>query len=277
MTTSTYSPASGMADIVAYSREIMAFPRLAEDEERDLAIRCRAGDGSARERLIRCNLRLVVRLCKARHERTGSASGLPLAELIAEGNLALVYAVDSFTPGQGFRLSTHVKYRVQQALRSLYLNLAPNRLPFGHDSLTQVMRFNRAAESMVGRDGSRPGFDEVAAALGLSGRERSEMRCKLGASAFCRQADEVNPVDSAVSREPSPEQGAEVAELAALIREKLDRIDPEYADVLRARYGIDRDGPRTQAEIARDLGVSVSTIQAIEYTARRRLADHLAA
>ena len=263
------------ADLKVYLNEIASYPRISRADEHDLAVRSRAGDELAREWLIRCNLRLVVRLCKARHQRTGSASGLPLAELIAEGNLALVYAVDSFTPGQGFRLSTHVKYRVQQALRSLYCKLAPNRLPFGHDSLTRVMQFNRTAEALVGPDGSRPTFDEVCDAMRLSGRGRVEMRHKLEATAFHRQSDEVNPVDSATGRERRPEVEAEVAELATLIREKLDRIDPEYAEVLRARYGIDRDGPRTQVEIARDLGVSVDTVQAIESIARRRLADHL--
>src|SRR5262249_45633116 len=144
-----------------YLRDINKTPLLSAAEERELAYRVEEGDGPARDAMVRANLRLVVNIARAYLGR-----GLPLEDLIAEGNLGLVRAVEGFDPSLGGRFSTYASYWIKQSIKRAVINTAKAvRLPaYMHELLTKWKRAATALQEELGRPATP---EEVAGLLGL--------------------------------------------------------------------------------------------------------------
>jgi RNA polymerase primary sigma factor len=257
-----------------YLDEIRGDALLSADEERWLAAAIARGDKEARTRLIRHNLRLVVRIA-----RDYSGRGLTLDDLVGEGNLGLIRAAEEFDPGFGVRFSTYASYWIKQAIRHALLNTtATIRLP-AHmvGLLTKWRRAEKALRRDLGRD---PSPERVADALGLSPAQRvmveSAFRAKRLRLDTDRSRDEDDGVwssDEAVDGHAAPELAVEDAEIRDEVRRRLSRLDDRERTIVALRFGLDGHAPLTLKEIGLRLGVTREWVRKIEARAVRKLDD----
>ncbi len=240
----------------------------------ELGRRIRQGNLKAREHMIRANLRLVVSVAKRFAGR-----GLPLQDLIAEGNLGLLRAIDKFDPEAGFRFSTYATWWIQQTIRKALIKTSrPIRIPaYMVELLTQWNRTSRAMEEDLGRP---PTPFEVAKRLGLSKRKLGVIRQTLDTQVG-RAGDEevlgqlVEP-DTTGRRDHRPPDEIVVQEDALrTLREILELIDEQEARVLRLRYGLDGEPPASLEAIGQELGISRDRVRQVERNALRKLHDYV--
>jgi RNA polymerase sigma factor (sigma-70 family) len=263
------------ANLAVYFREIGGIPRLTREQEVDLAQRARAGDETAKERLVESNLRLVVQIARRYINR-----GLPLSDLIEEGNLGLLRAVDKFEPGRGTRFSTYATWWIRQAVARALANQARTiRLPVHIEML--LGRYKREHRRLTQTLGRAPSAGELAQAMGMSEEQIGEL-------------DELRlqPVslDAPAGRDTRP-LGDTLADtttdpaiaLTRLFRERadlaavLDDLAPNERTVLRRRFGLDGDEPETLEAIGQRLDYSRERIRQIEASGLRKLRALLAA
>lgn len=260
-----------MSTANAYFREVSRYPCLGADEEHALARRSRAGDKQARERLIQANLKLVISIA-----RSYASKGAALMDLVAEGNLALLAAVDRFDPERGLRFSTYavpwIKHAIKRARREIG-DLV--HVPQYVRSLTR--RWREMAPEVKKRLGREPGPRDMARALETkhrSGRllgkiadeSLSLKRVFLGADGVCDASESIPDL-----RAPDPAARAEEVNDREYVRALLDTLPPRDALVLRMRFGLDRDEPRSLRELASELHIARESLRQIEIQALRRL------
>jgi RNA polymerase primary sigma factor len=250
------------ANLAVYLSELRRIPLLSRDEEVDLARRLRAGDDAAKQRLIESNLRLVVQVARRYLNR-----GLPLGDLIEEGNLGLIRAVEKFDPERGTRFSTYATWWVRQAIvRALANQARLIRLPVHIELL--LGRYRREQERLTQALGRPPTLEEVARALDMPVErlnELDEMRLR--------------PVslESPVARATPADEGDDADRLGRLVRERrelvsvLDDLAESERRVLRARFGLDEQPAETLDAIGRRLGLSRERIRQIEQAGLRKL------
>lgn len=264
----------GDVALAAYLREIQEVPLLTADEEKDLARRVRDGDTEARERMIRANLRLVVSIAKAYVNR-----GLSLTDLIEEGNLGLLKAVERFDPGLDYRFSTYGAWWIKQSIRRALVNTARTvRVP---SYMIEVISKLKTASVALERELERPPtLDEIAHAMGLEDEGVDLLRRALRASRSGRSAVSLESLLGEGESLPDPRAASPDQELLesnerARLQTLLDSIDPREAEVLKLRFGIDVDAPMTLREIGTRLGVSRERVRQIETRALRKLSDRM--
>jgi len=263
-------PASEEVDLLrTYVRQIGNGRLLTAQEEALLAKRKDAGDMAAKARLIECNLRLVISIAKAY-----SASGVPLLDLIQEGNLGLIRAVEKFDYKKGFKLSTYATWWIRQAIsRAIADQGRTIRLPVHIvDVLKKIHRIDRQLVQSLGRD---PTSEEVAAVIGLPVARVIQLRQLLddpvsletpvgeGDSQFSDLVEDRNA--------DRPEEV--VAEQMKLdeLREALDGLQDRMRDVIELRYGLDGSKPCTLEEVGARLGVTRERVRQVEGRALREL------
>jgi RNA polymerase nonessential primary-like sigma factor len=263
-----------------YLREIRRAPLLTPQQEYDTAVLARAGDFPARQRMIEHNLRLVVSIAKNYLGR-----GLPMTDLIEEGNLGLMHAIGKFEPERGFRFSTYASWWIRQNIERAIMHQARLvRLPVHVvRELNQVLKARRALESMPndGSDGDRPvRVEDVAAAGGRPVREVSEL---------LRFAEQPTSLDAPIERHPS-DAGSEsmldsVAddgasdpmsltlsnEVDRLLEHGLDELNEREREVLAGRYGLRDREPETLEVLAERLGLTRERIRQIQQEALLKL------
>jgi RNA polymerase primary sigma factor len=256
--------ASGHLD--AYLDTVRDDGLLSAEEERTLAEAIRRGDGDARARMIRSNLRLVVKIA-----RDYLGRGLALDDLVGEGNLGLIRATEEFDPAYGTRFSTYAAYWIRQAIRHALVNTtATIRLP-AH--MVNLLTKWRRAERALGRVlGFAPSFDQVADELDLPVAKRRMVAQALDALRLCGQDDgeaarwEETPADLA-----APSSALEAAEERVLLLARLDRLDARERAVVALRFGLGGGDPLTFREIGGRLGLSSNWVRQLETNALRRL------
>ncbi len=255
-------------------RDIHRVPLLTAREELELATRVRSGDLEARERMIRANLRLVVSIAKKYGNR-----GLPLADLIEEGNVGLMRAVERFDPAMECRFSTYGTWWIKQSIRRALVNTTKTvRVPsYMVEIISKLKTTSARLESSLGR---APTMSEIAADMGLPpenvGLVRRAMRAaKDGAQAVSLDALVADSRDIADERASSPEEGLFDAQEIGRIQGLLDSIDPREAEVLRLRFGLDERAPLTLREIGRKLGISRERVRQIESRALQKLHERI--
>jgi RNA polymerase primary sigma factor len=257
------------ANLGVYLSEISRIPLLTREEEQALARRVRAGDEAAKQRMIEANLRLVVQIARRYLNR-----GLPLPDLIEEGNLGLLRAVEKFEPDRGTRFSTYATWWIRQAVTRALANQARTiRLPVHVELLlTRYAREQRRLTQALGRP---PTTEEMAKALDTSEREIAELEevrqhpVSLDAPAGGESTATLG--DLIADRAAAPETFAELFRDRADLASVLDDLAANERTVLRRRFGLEDNEPETLEAIGQRLGLSRERVRQLEGAGLRKL------
>ena len=257
-----------------YLREIGQTPLLTPREEIELARRIRKGDRRAREQMIKANLRLVVKIA-----RDYESYGLPLLDLINEGNIGLMKGVERFDPKKGAKLSTYAAWWIKQSIKRALANQSKTiRLPVHVvDKLFQLRRTASKLEEVLGRE---PSDDELAAELGYSvARVKQLRRAAVRPTSLDAPIgdDDTNRVSDVVKDEnaDTPYEQLEEKTNNALVHEMIGTLDAREQAILRQRFGLDGDDRKTLEKIGEQFGVTRERIRQIEEIALRKLRKRL--
>jgi RNA polymerase sigma factor (sigma-70 family) len=258
------------ANLGVYLGEIARIPLLSRDEEQALARRVRAGDEAAKQRMIEANLRLVVQIARRYLNR-----GLPLPDLIEEGNLGLLRAVEKFEPDRNTRFSTYATWWIRHAITRALANQARTiRLPVHVELLlTRYVREQRRLTQTLGRT---PTSEEMATALGTSVREIDELEAvrqhPVSLDAPAGEESTATLGDLLADRAVTPADSlAELFRERADLRSVFDDLAPNERTVLRRRFGLEGDAPETLEAIGQRLGLSRERVRQLEGSGLRKL------
>jgi RNA polymerase primary sigma factor len=264
---------STSAELDIYYSRIRNEDRLTADQERSLAEAIARGDNDARTQMIRANLRLVVKIARGYMGR-----GLPLEDLVGEGNIGLIRATEEYDPTFGTRFSTYAGYWIRQAIGQALMNTAATiRLP--SHVVVLLGRWRRTERRLRRELGTSPDPDQVAEALGLTSGQRSLIERGLH-SRRMGQAGSDDGFDERYSRgtveaardpHAPPEAALEAAEECEDIYRRMIALDDRERAVLHLRYGLGGTEPRTLKEVGRHLGVTREWVRKIELRALRKL------
>jgi RNA polymerase primary sigma factor len=256
----------------SYLREIDGTPLLDAGEERDLAWRVDGGDPEARDHLVRANLRLVVCIARRFTHR-----GLPMEDLIAEGNMGLMRAAEGFDPSLGLRFSTYATYWVKQSIRRALQNTGKTvRLPGYVSDL--LVKWGRASAALQGELGRDPEAAEVAERLGLSAKKLRIVQRAVRVHGVATREDADGrglPLHELPAGDGGPCAELEGAEEARRVLRLLDRMEQREATVLRLRFGLTGEGPMTLKAIGERLGLTRERVRQIESEALLELRELL--
>jgi len=267
------------SDLDVYLQQIDASPLLSADEERELCRRIiHENCPEAREHMIRSNLRLVVSIAK---RYTGR--GLPLQDLIEEGNIGLLKAVENFDPEQGARFSTYGAWWIKQAISRALINaVQPIHIPAYMVEL--IARWKRTSAELDKELGRPPEVGELAERMELPERKvqiiRKAVRACQRPTRASQQDDESEDAWSLPEmlydeRTTPPDRAALDHEELMTIGKLLEAISDREATILRLRYGLDGREPMTLKEIGEEVGVTRERVRQLEIQALARLQKRL--
>ncbi len=253
-----------------YLREIGKVPLLSGEKERELAIRVEAGDAEAKQQIIDANLRLVVSIAKKYIGR-----GMLFLDLIQEGNLGLIRAVEKFDYRKGFKFSTYATWWIRQAITRAIADQARTiRIPVHMvETINKMVRISRQLVQKLGRE---PSDEEIAREMEIESGRVEEIRriAQLPVSLETPIGEEEDSQlgDFIEDRNmPSPEDAAAGNLLHEQIEEMLDALSDREREVLRYRFGLEDGRSYTLEEVGRRFGVTRERIRQIEAKALRKL------
>ena len=251
-----------------YLKEIGKVPLLSPEEEIELAKRMKEGDVEAKKKLTEANLRLVVSIAKRYVGR-----GMLFLDLIQEGNLGLIKAVEKFDYVKGFKFSTYATWWIRQAITRAIADQARTiRIPVHMvETINKLIRVSRQLLQELGRD---PLPEEIAEEMGLSEEKVRKFR-ELPKNCFLETPGEEEdshlgdfiPDDDV----PAPAEAAAFTLLKEQLIEVLDTLTPREEKVLRLRFGLDDGRARTLEEVGKEFNVTRERIRQIEAKALRKL------
>jgi len=253
-----------------YLKEIGRVPLLTADEEVELAKRMEAGDEEAQKRLAEANLRLVVSIAKRYVGR-----GMLFLDLIQEGNLGLIKAVEKFDYNKGYKFSTYATWWIRQAITRAIADQARTiRIPVHMvETINKLIRISRQLLQQLGRD---PSPDEIAKEMEISvdrvreimkiAQEPVSLETPIGEEEDSHLGDFIEDQDA-----PAPADAASFTLLKEQLEDVLDTLTPREERVLRLRFGIDDGRSRTLEEVGQNFGVTRERIRQIEAKALRKL------
>ncbi|HEX4590250.1 MAG TPA: RNA polymerase sigma factor RpoD/SigA [Gemmataceae bacterium] len=257
-------------------REINETALLSAQQEKDLAYRIETGDAEARDQMVRANLRLVVNIA-----RGYSGKGLGLQDLIEEGNLGLLRAVEGFDPSMNTRFSTYASYWIKQSIKRALVNTAKTiRIPAYMVEL--LAKWRRATSKLTDDLGRPPTHEEVAKELGLPKKKLNIIKKAIRVYNSAPQTDAPETgwsIDEMLEdgRAKSPDiEMLETDDLSQVMM-MLDKMDKREATVLRMRFGLDDEEPKTLKEIGECLGLTRERVRQIESEALSKLSESLSA
>jgi len=260
----------GDSAIKLYLREIGQVKLLTPQEEIELAARIKKGDKKAREHMIKANLRLVVKIA-----RDYDGIGLPLLDLISEGNIGLMKAVERFDPAKGGKLSTYGSWWIKQSIKRALANQSKTiRLPVHLvDKISKMRRMAMKLQELFGRE---PTDEELAAELGTTAARVGMMR-----TASIRPAsldapvgdDDSNTYSEIVmdERAVSPYDDLEDKTVTGMLQDMVKHLDAREATILRYRFGLDGGTEKTLEEVGVKFGVTRERVRQIQNLALRKL------
>jgi RNA polymerase primary sigma factor len=253
-----------------YLQEIGRIPLLTPQDEIELARKIKKGDAAARERMIKANLRLVVTIA-----RDYVNLGIPLLDLISEGNIGLTKAVERFDPAKGAKLSTYAMWWVKQSIKRALANQSKTiRLPVHLvDKTAKVRRISLQMADELGRE---PTDDELGEEIGIPGESVTRLK-SLGIRPMS--------IDIPISDDDSTEFGDVIGDEEAqtpfeMLRDKnlldemdglLKILDKREKKVIAQRFGLDGEEPKILEEIGKSLGVTRERIRQLQNTALTKL------
>jgi RNA polymerase primary sigma factor len=265
--------ASGLqTPLETYLREINETALLSADDEQELANAIGQGDVRARDRMVRANLRLVVNIA-----RGYTGKGLGLQDLIEEGNLGLLRAVEGFDPAMGTRFSTYASYWIKQSIKRALINSAKTiRIPAYMVEL--LSKWRRASARLTEELGRTPTPEEVARVLGLARKKLPIIKKAIRIYNSTPQTDQSETgwsLGEIVMDERRKAPDEELLENDALkhVMEMLKTMDQREAVVLRMRFGFEGFEPHTLKEIGESLGLTRERVRQIETEALSKLAS----
>jgi len=257
-----------------YLREINETPLLTAVEEKELATRIAQGDARARDHMARANLRLVVNIA-----RGYTSKGLGLQDLIEEGNLGLLRAVEGFDPNVGTRFSTYASYWIKQSIKRALINCSKTiRIPA---YMVEILsKWRRATVRLSDELMRTPTPEEVARLLGLPKRKLTIIKKAIQIYNATPQTDQSESGWSlgdmvADERVRSPDIELLENDVMSHVREMMHSLDERQATVLRMRFGLDDSEPHTLKEIGEKLGLTRERVRQIETEALKNLGEGL--
>src|SRR6476469_5296524 len=273
-TTRRRTLAAVQTPLETYLREINETSLLTAADERMLAAAIAAGDVRARDRMVRANLRLVVNIA-----RGYTGKGLSLQDLIEEGNLGLLRAVEGFDPGMGTRFSTYASYWIKQSIKRALINCAKTiRIPAYMVEL--LSKWRRATARLTEELGRTPTPEEIARVLGLQKKKLPIIKKAIriyNATPQTDQADSGWSLGEIVMDErlKNPEDEMVENDVMKEVQEMLRTMDTREATVLKMRFGLEDTEPHTLKEIGESLGLTRERDRQIETEALSKLAEGL--
>jgi len=260
----------GDTAIKLYLREIGQVKLLTPSEEIELAARIKKGDKKAREHMIKANLRLVVKIA-----RDYEGIGLPLLDLISEGNIGLMKAVERFDPAKGGKLSTYGSWWIKQAIKRALANQSKTiRLPV--HLVDKISKMRRIAMKLQEELGHEPSDEDLAAELGTTAGRISQMR-----TAAIRPAsldapisdDDSNNFSEVVEDERAvdPYHELEDKTVVNMLQDMVKHLDEREATILRYRFGLDGGLEKTLEEVGAKFEVTRERVRQIQNLALRKL------
>ena len=257
-----------------YLREINETALLTADEEKTLARRIGVGDTEARDQMVRANLRLVVNIA-----RGYTGKGLALQDLIEEGNLGLLRAVEGFDPNMNTRFSTYASYWIKQSIKRALVNTAKTiRIPAYMVEL--LAKWRRATNQLTDELGRPPTNEETARFMGLPKKKLNIIKKAIRVYNSAPQTDQTEAgwsIDEMLSDGRTKTPDTEMVENDDLrqVLILLEKMDPREATVLRMRFGLNDEEPKTLKEIGESLGLTRERVRQIESEALAKLSDSL--
>src|SRR5439155_1794977 len=258
-----------------YLKQINESPLLTADQEKELGRRIiRDNCPESRERMVRSNLRLVVNIAKHYVGR-----GLSLPDLIEEGNIGLLKAVEGFDPENGCRFSTYASWWIKQAIKRALINgVQPIHIPaYMVEMMAKLKQAMRELEETLGR---LPNVDELSEHMKMSPKKVRIIRKAVKAYHSPTQfgggnGDSEMTINELVAdtHNPGPAEMIRDRDELRQLTELLDRIDEREARILKLRYGLDGEDPMTLKEIGERIGLTRERVRQIEHEALGKLRD----
>jgi RNA polymerase primary sigma factor len=274
-TTRRKSSAAVQTPLETYLREINETALLSAQDEQELARAIGAGDVEARDRMVRANLRLVVNIA-----RGYTGKGLGLQDLIEEGNLGLLRAVEGFDPSMNTRFSTYASYWIKQSIKRALVNTAKTiRIPAYMVEL--LAKWRRATNKLNDELGRPPTHEEIAKYLGLPKKKLNIIKKAIRVYNSAPQTDQAGDQGWSIDemlmdgRSKSPDMEMVETDDLKQVLHLLDKMDKREATVLRMRFGLDDEEPRTLKEIGECLGLTRERVRQIESEALSKLSENL--
>lgn len=257
-----------------YLGEIGFSPLLTAEEEVFFARKALRGDAAARKRMIESNLRLVVKIARRYNNR-----GLALLDLVEEGNLGLIRAVEKFDPERGFRFSTYATWWIRQTIERAIMNQTRTiRLPI--HVVKELNVYLRTARELAHRLDHEPSAEEIAAALDRPVEDVSRM-LKLNEKICSVDSPIGGDGDKALldiltdERGMGPELETQDDDMRLSVVHWLEQLNPKQREVLARRFGLLGYEPATLEDVGREIGLTRERVRQIQVEALRRLRDML--
>jgi RNA polymerase nonessential primary-like sigma factor len=272
---------SGIDSIQRYLNAIGARPLLTPEQEFAHAVAARHGSFASRQLMIERNLRLVVSIA-----RRYTGRGVAFLDLVEEGNLGLIHAIEKFEPERGFRFSTYATWWIRQAVeRAIFNQARVVRLPVHVvRELNQVLRAKRYLERVLAASGSERDahVEDIAHLVGHSADEVADILRLAQAPTSLDTPLQGDPASSLLdvtsdSQAPLPEQRASVHEMERLAHEWLERLPPKQRRVIERRFGLDGADAATLEQVALELDLTRERVRQIQQEALARLKRSLRA